>query len=58
MNPSGARRALAGFGSLVFHAFVLLYEEPTLTAAYPAEYAAYRANVTRWIPRRLPWRVA
>ena len=33
-----------------------LYEEPTLTAAYPAEYPAFRANVPRWIPRRLPWR--
>jgi protein-S-isoprenylcysteine O-methyltransferase Ste14 len=40
----------------LFHAFVLLYEEPTLTAAYPAEYADYRTNVPRWKPRRLPWR--
>jgi protein-S-isoprenylcysteine O-methyltransferase Ste14 len=52
---------LLAYGALVwclFHAFVLLYEEPTLTAAYPAEYPAYRANVPRWIPRRLPWRAA
>ena len=50
---------LLAYGALVwclFNAFVLLYEEPTLTAAYPAEYPDYRANVPRWIPRRLPWR--
>jgi protein-S-isoprenylcysteine O-methyltransferase Ste14 len=41
---------------VLFHFFVLLYEEPTLAAAYPAEYAEFRANVPRWIPRRTPWR--
>ncbi|MDQ2871139.1 MAG: isoprenylcysteine carboxylmethyltransferase family protein [Acidobacteriota bacterium] len=49
---------LLEYGAFVwcaFHAFVLLYEEPTLTAAYPAEYAIFRANVPRWIPRLRPW---
>ncbi|MEP6768766.1 MAG: isoprenylcysteine carboxylmethyltransferase family protein [Acidobacteriota bacterium] len=49
---------LLGYGAFVwcaFHAFVLLYEEPTLAAAYPAEYSDFRANVPRWIPRLRPW---
>lgn len=33
------------------NAFVLLYEEPTLTRLYGAQYAAYRAAVRRWLPR-------
>jgi protein-S-isoprenylcysteine O-methyltransferase Ste14 len=43
-----------GYGCLVwvlFHAFVLLYEEPVLSATYGAEYEAFRARVPRWIPR-------
>ncbi len=38
-----------------FTAFVMLYEEPTLARTFGAEYAAYRANVGRWIPRLVPW---
>jgi protein-S-isoprenylcysteine O-methyltransferase Ste14 len=38
---------------LLFHAFVLLYEEPALRATFGAEYDAFRAEVPRWIPR---WR--
>jgi protein-S-isoprenylcysteine O-methyltransferase Ste14 len=34
-----------------FHAFVRLYEEPTLREAYGEEYAAYCAATPRWIPR-------
>jgi protein-S-isoprenylcysteine O-methyltransferase Ste14 len=34
-----------------FHAFVRLYEEPTLHEAYGEEYAAYCAATPRWIPR-------
>jgi protein-S-isoprenylcysteine O-methyltransferase Ste14 len=34
-----------------FHAFVLLYEEPTLRRAYGEEYAAYCAATPRWMPR-------
>jgi len=50
---------LLGYGAFVwcmFHLFVLVYEEPTLAAAYPAEYEDFRANVPRWIPRLRPWR--
>ncbi|MCA1581738.1 MAG: isoprenylcysteine carboxylmethyltransferase family protein [Acidobacteria bacterium] len=50
---------LLEYGAVVggaFHAFVLLYEEPTLAEAYPAEYAEFRANVPRWTPRLRPWR--
>jgi len=41
---------------LMFHAFVWLYEEPTLQRLFGAEYDAFRANVPRWIPRLTPWR--
>ena len=33
--------AYAGFVWCLFHAFVLLYEEPTLTAAFQPEYATF-----------------
>jgi protein-S-isoprenylcysteine O-methyltransferase Ste14 len=45
---------LAGYGALVwvlFHTFVVLYEEPTLRKTFGAEYESFRANVPRWIPR-------
>lgn len=51
--------ALLEYGALVwcaFHVFVLVYEEPTLTVAYPAEYPVFREHVPRWIPRLRPWR--
>ena len=41
---------------LACHAFVTLYEEPTLQRSFGAEYDAFRANVPRWIPRLKPWR--
>jgi protein-S-isoprenylcysteine O-methyltransferase Ste14 len=41
---------------LVFHGFVTLYEEPTLSRTYGAEYEAFRAAVPRWLPRLEPWR--
>lgn len=40
---------------LAFHAFVMLYEEPTLKATFPDQYEAYFAAVPRWIPRLSPW---
>lgn len=61
----GAALALAGaalfYGSawllayavgflLVFHLFVVLYEEPTLGRSFGAEYEAYRRRVNRWWP--------
>jgi len=50
---------LLGYGalvSLVFHLFVLGYEEPTLRNSFGAEYDAFCANVHRWLPRLRPWR--
>jgi protein-S-isoprenylcysteine O-methyltransferase Ste14 len=40
------------------HAFVVLYEEPTLRSTYGAQYEAYARGVPRWIPRISPWRPA
>ena len=37
--------------ALGFHAFVVLYEEPTLRRQFGREYEAYCAAVPRWIPR-------
>jgi protein-S-isoprenylcysteine O-methyltransferase Ste14 len=36
-------------------AFVYGYEEPTLSARYGEEYAAYRRAVPAWRPRLRPW---
>ena len=36
---------------LLFHLFVLVYEEPTLKASFGAEYEVFCAKVPRWIPR-------
>lgn len=47
-----------GWGVVVWltvHAFVLTYEEPTLSSTYGEQYDRYRANVRRWIPRLTPW---
>ena len=43
-----------GFVWLLFHLFVLVYEEPTLRASFGSEYNAYCADVPRWIPRLIP----
>jgi protein-S-isoprenylcysteine O-methyltransferase Ste14 len=40
---------------LTVHAFVLAYEEPTLSQSFGDQYDLYRANVRRWIPRLTPW---
>jgi protein-S-isoprenylcysteine O-methyltransferase Ste14 len=40
---------------LVVAAFVRCYEEPTLSARYGEEYAAYRRAVPAWRPRLRPW---
>ena len=39
---------------LVFHLFVLGYEEPTLARQF-GNYPDYRRHVPRWIPRLRPW---
>jgi protein-S-isoprenylcysteine O-methyltransferase Ste14 len=41
---------------LLFHFFVLAYEEPTLRTSFGSEYEAYRAGVPRWIPSWSAWR--
>jgi protein-S-isoprenylcysteine O-methyltransferase Ste14 len=40
---------------LLFHLWVLLYEEPALTRRFGDSYRAYRAGVRRWRPRLTPW---
>jgi hypothetical protein len=35
--------------------FVRFYEEPTLSAKYGEQYAAYRRAVRAWLPRATPW---
>jgi protein-S-isoprenylcysteine O-methyltransferase Ste14 len=50
--------AVLEYGGLVwlfFHAFVLIYEEPTLTATFGFEYKLYCNDVSRWVPRFTPW---
>jgi protein-S-isoprenylcysteine O-methyltransferase Ste14 len=36
--------------AVFFHLFVIGYEEPTLEAAFGADYGAYRKSVWRWLP--------
>ena len=38
-----------------FFFFVVVYEEPALGAQFGEEYARYRRNVPRWVPRSTPW---
>jgi protein-S-isoprenylcysteine O-methyltransferase Ste14 len=40
---------------IAIHLFVCLYEEPTLVRRYGHEYAEYKRNVPRWLPRLRPW---
>ena len=40
---------------LLFHLFVVAYEEPTLRATFGPEYEDFRAAVPRWIPRLSAW---
>jgi len=50
-------RALATYAAvvwLVFHLFVVLYEEPHLRRTFGPDYDDYRAAVPRWIPRLRP----
>jgi protein-S-isoprenylcysteine O-methyltransferase Ste14 len=50
--------ALLEYGGLVWllcHAFVLIYEEPTLNTRFGSEYQAYCRGVRRWVPRITAW---
>ena len=49
---------LLEYGAVVwvlFHLFVLVYEEPNLRATFGSEYTTFCAEVPRWIPRFTPW---
>ena len=37
--------------ALIWHAFVVLWEEPSLDRTFGQEYLSYRAAVPRWLPR-------
>lgn len=43
--------AYAGAFLLTMHAFVVMYEEPTLRQTFGNDYEAYRRHVRRWWPR-------
>jgi protein-S-isoprenylcysteine O-methyltransferase Ste14 len=54
-----ANATLLEYGGLVwllFHLFVLVYEEPTLKTSFGSEYKAFCTEVPRWIPRLAPWK--
>lgn len=45
----------AAIMALVYHLFVVLYEEPRLRYLFSEEYENYRRAVPRWIPRLHPY---
>jgi protein-S-isoprenylcysteine O-methyltransferase Ste14 len=47
---SGVLLAYAAGFLLVMHAFVVLYEEPTLRQTFGEDYEAYSQKVHRWLP--------
>lgn len=47
---------MAAAATLPVATFVKLYEEPTLSKQFGAEYAEYRRNVPAWFPRLIPWK--
>lgn len=49
--------AYGGVVWLLFHVFVLRYEEPKLRASFGSEYQHYCSKVPRWIPRFRPARL-
>ena len=52
LHRSLAVLVLAGAFMGVFHAFVVLYEEPHLTRTFGEAYTRYQAATGRWLPRR------
>jgi protein-S-isoprenylcysteine O-methyltransferase Ste14 len=52
---NGGLLQYGGLVWLLFHLFVLIYEEPTLRASFGPDYTAFCAEVPRWIPRLTPW---
>lgn len=54
-----ASAALIAYGVSIWFAFLLFvvyYEEPRLTRAFPETYPVYAAAVPRWVPRLSAWR--
>lgn len=53
----GSRGMLVYWGCawLTMHVFVCLYEEQKLARTFGEEYARFKRNVPRWIPRITPW---
>lgn len=47
--------AYAALLATAFHAFVVLYEEPTLRRRHGSDYVLYSSAVRRWWPRWRPW---
>jgi protein-S-isoprenylcysteine O-methyltransferase Ste14 len=43
--------AYGGLVWLLFHIFVLVYEEPKLLATFGSDYGRFCADVPRWHPR-------
>ena len=43
--------AYAIFVATAFHLFILFYEEPHLERVFGREYASYKSEVGRWLPR-------
>jgi protein-S-isoprenylcysteine O-methyltransferase Ste14 len=41
--------------AISFHLRVIFHEERRLARNFPSEWAAYSANVPRWLPRSTPW---
>ena len=44
-----------GLVCVLFHIFVILYEEPKLRTTFGGEYENYCAQVRRWIPHLTRW---
>ena len=40
---------------LFWHVAVVAYEEPTLASSFGDEFATFKANVPRWLPRLTAW---
>jgi protein-S-isoprenylcysteine O-methyltransferase Ste14 len=51
---SGPVLVYAALLAAAFHAFVVVYEEPTLRRQFGEEYDAYCRAVPRWLPRLRP----
>ena len=49
---AGSLLSYATLIAIAVHTFVVRYEEPKLRALFGAEYDAYAAQVSRWLPGR------